>query len=504
MQHTQDSSSVGSELAWSSTILVRRATAGAQAHVEAVRAALRDSRISLKDWSNMVGLSVRTVRRWRDGRPIQDSYEAHLWSAAVTTSVPGWRNPTDAMEIAPPQSAGDVPRDGDDARTRTLERRARAWEAIQAHANTLYKMEALRVDEWHALLNATGPGIGTQRHALQAVDVALALYLMRSTVDQAGDISSTLGLSVADATASLDRLRTVGLIDARADEGIPITTPVLLAYLAFGMRFDFPGVLGERCRGLSTAFCGTEWRDDVAPVDVIVWPSSEWRDEGRALLPLLPKAPDLAAHQPHLYETLAAADAVRAGRPTDRLVALAQLARWARERKQPVLPSRAAVQAAESADDHVEEWRANLGRLRALSTRVEALLGRHPYDALLSTPQRVLGGTSGVACSPINAVLAGAVEPVCAVLEWLTIPANAGAPSVSDGAFDAGRSRQGQIGAILARAASALGSVERAERWLTKPNRALGEAIPLRLLESADGVEAVLRVLTKIEHGVFS
>lgn len=57
---------------------------------------------------------------------------------------------------------------------------------------------------------------------------------------------------------------------------------------------------------------------------------------------------------------------------------------------------------------------------------------------------------------------------------------------------------------VLARAAEALGSTEAATRWIEKPNRALSGHRPADVIETADGVEAVERILGRVEHGVYS
>ncbi len=51
-------------------------------------------------------------------------------------------------------------------------------------------------------------------------------------------------------------------------------------------------------------------------------------------------------------------------------------------------------------------------------------------------------------------------------------------------------------------AIEALGSEEKAERWLTKANRALGGQTPESQLETATGFEMVKQLLTRIAHGV--
>lgn len=57
---------------------------------------------------------------------------------------------------------------------------------------------------------------------------------------------------------------------------------------------------------------------------------------------------------------------------------------------------------------------------------------------------------------------------------------------------------------IVVRAEEAIGSPDKAHRWLRKPNRALGGQAPLALLDSDAGAVAVEHVLGRIEHGVFA
>jgi putative toxin-antitoxin system antitoxin component (TIGR02293 family) len=72
------------------------------------------------------------------------------------------------------------------------------------------------------------------------------------------------------------------------------------------------------------------------------------------------------------------------------------------------------------------------------------------------------------------------------------------------GALSAAESdRLARLARILVRAEQALGDDEKARRWLTRENRALGGAQPLALLDSDAGAEAVEQVLGRIEHGVY-
>jgi putative toxin-antitoxin system antitoxin component (TIGR02293 family) len=64
--------------------------------------------------------------------------------------------------------------------------------------------------------------------------------------------------------------------------------------------------------------------------------------------------------------------------------------------------------------------------------------------------------------------------------------------------------RLARVVRVAARAEEALGSQEKAGRWLRKPNRALEGKRPIDLLESDVGARMVERVLGRIEYGVYS
>jgi putative toxin-antitoxin system antitoxin component (TIGR02293 family) len=64
--------------------------------------------------------------------------------------------------------------------------------------------------------------------------------------------------------------------------------------------------------------------------------------------------------------------------------------------------------------------------------------------------------------------------------------------------------RLARLARLLVRSEEALGDEEKAHRWLSQPNRALGGQRPLSLLDSDVGARAVERVLGRIEHGILS
>ena len=61
-----------------------------------------------------------------------------------------------------------------------------------------------------------------------------------------------------------------------------------------------------------------------------------------------------------------------------------------------------------------------------------------------------------------------------------------------------------RVARIAALAEGTLGGKERAIHWLHRPNRALGLAAPLSLLDTEIGARQVEDVLGRIAHGVYS
>jgi putative toxin-antitoxin system antitoxin component (TIGR02293 family) len=61
-----------------------------------------------------------------------------------------------------------------------------------------------------------------------------------------------------------------------------------------------------------------------------------------------------------------------------------------------------------------------------------------------------------------------------------------------------------RLSRVLALATSALGSLEKARRWLQSPSRVLEGEVPLQLLDTDVGADAVIEEIGRIEHGVFA
>jgi len=61
-----------------------------------------------------------------------------------------------------------------------------------------------------------------------------------------------------------------------------------------------------------------------------------------------------------------------------------------------------------------------------------------------------------------------------------------------------------RLARVLARATEVLGTREKARRWLLSASRALGGEVPIGMLDTDIGANAVLEELGRIDYGVFA
>ena len=66
------------------------------------------------------------------------------------------------------------------------------------------------------------------------------------------------------------------------------------------------------------------------------------------------------------------------------------------------------------------------------------------------------------------------------------------------------RTEELTIWTVFEKALDIFGSHERAQRWLSKPNLAMGGEIPNELLDSVEGLELVFTILNRIDYGLYS
>ncbi len=61
-----------------------------------------------------------------------------------------------------------------------------------------------------------------------------------------------------------------------------------------------------------------------------------------------------------------------------------------------------------------------------------------------------------------------------------------------------------RVARVMAQAEETMGDEAKAHRWARRPNRALGGALPIELLETEQGARAVEDVLGRLGHGAHS
>jgi putative toxin-antitoxin system antitoxin component (TIGR02293 family) len=95
--------------------------------------------------------------------------------------------------------------------------------------------------------------------------------------------------------------------------------------------------------------------------------------------------------------------------------------------------------------------------------------------------------------------------PAAALAHAIDLPARTLARRKKERRLSATESdRLVRVARVAASAEAVLGDRQKAGRWLQKPNRALGRAVPLDLLGSDLGAGQIETILGRIEHGVHS
>jgi putative toxin-antitoxin system antitoxin component (TIGR02293 family) len=61
-----------------------------------------------------------------------------------------------------------------------------------------------------------------------------------------------------------------------------------------------------------------------------------------------------------------------------------------------------------------------------------------------------------------------------------------------------------RVARLALRAIDVLDGLENARKWLTEPARALGGEVPLKFADTEPGAREVERLLTRLDHGVYS
>ena len=157
--------------------------------------------------------------------------------------------------------------------------------------------------------------------ALHALDVVVALRLAESPGADFRTLAEDLALSVSTTHAAVKRLMLAGLVRSTGTGVGAVNRHALLEFLEHGVRYAFPAAAGAPTRGVPTAHAGPVFAEVMDAADALVWEDPQGTVEGRALVPLLPRAGQLVKRAPATYALLTAVDALRVGRARERDIA---------------------------------------------------------------------------------------------------------------------------------------------------------------------------------------
>jgi len=160
---------------------------------------------------------------------------------------------------------------------------------------------------------------------LRAQDLVIALHVATTPPLPQRAMSDALGLSQAEISNALRRLRASQLLMHSVAE---VITPHLLELCVHGVRFVFPPELGPATRGVPTAAMVSPLRDQLAgDGEHYVWPAPDGSERASSIEPLHPCVVHAARRDPRLHRLLSFVDGIRIGRTRMRAIAAELLAK---------------------------------------------------------------------------------------------------------------------------------------------------------------------------------
>ena len=155
--------------------------------------------------------------------------------------------------------------------------------------------------------------------------VLLRLVLQDGPAPSYAALAAELGLTASETHGAVQRAVAAGLAYIDPEGGPRVVREALRLFVQHGARYCCAPLRGELTRGLPTGYAAAPLEGlIVAPASEPppVWPDPHGTRRGMTLHPLYPSVPEAARRNPALYELLALFDAVRAGSPRERVLAL--------------------------------------------------------------------------------------------------------------------------------------------------------------------------------------
>jgi hypothetical protein len=156
----------------------------------------------------------------------------------------------------------------------------------------------------------------------QDLVVVIKLRLLESLPFTYVSLSAALGMSASEIHSSIRRAQVARLVTTSESGQVEPIRVSLVEFVAHGVRYAFPPVLGPTTRGMPTAFGVEPLRSAFAHAEEApVWPLPRGATRGPSLQPLYPSVPAAAEKDATLYEILAAIDGIRIGAARERELA---------------------------------------------------------------------------------------------------------------------------------------------------------------------------------------
>ena len=155
--------------------------------------------------------------------------------------------------------------------------------------------------------------------------VLLRLSLPSKASFSYASIALELGLTASETHAVVERAIAAQLAFKNVKNKPVVIQEALKLFVVHGARYCFPAMRGEMTRGVPTGHSAAPIKNLViaAPNEpALVWPHKKGTVRGMALFPLYPSVPEAALRNPALYEVLVLFDAIRAGSPRERALAI--------------------------------------------------------------------------------------------------------------------------------------------------------------------------------------
>jgi hypothetical protein len=139
-------------------------------------------------------------------------------------------------------------------------------------------------------------------------------------------LSEELLISLSEVNAGIKRLLEAGLL--RKNEQAQFVPIVAAAeeFLINGLKYVFPGKLGEYTRGTPTSVSAPVFENEISlgSEAIPVWPDAHGIEKGVALMPIYPSVSKALRENPdqRFYDLLALIDAIRSGGARERNIAI--------------------------------------------------------------------------------------------------------------------------------------------------------------------------------------